>query len=220
MKSTIKSRALLLLAMAVCFVGVYWLKCAAGINLFENFSLSSHFPFRYLPRSQFVLHPEPHSLILDESFNVAPIFFQNWPTHVQSSAGEDVPHYEVLGVNGSRCMVIRSDTDGWWNISHRYLVSVKQGDVLRVTAQVWNGSDSGRAGIEVAAYDEKRNVIKWNYWSKRSDTRSRFEMITLQFSIPAEVSFIRLRLAGGGRGEFRFDDIRFELIDTRASAAS
>ena len=219
MKSSIKSRVLLLLAIAVGFAGVYSLKSTAGINLFENFSLSSHFPFRYL-RSEDVLHPEPLSLILDESFNVAPIFFRTWSTRVQRSAGEDVPHYEALGVNGSRCMIIRSDTDSWWNISHRYLVSVRPGDVLRVTAQVWNGSDSGRAGLEVAAYDEKRNVIKWNYWGKRSDARSRFETITMQFSIPAEVSFIRLRLAGRGRGEFRFDDIRFELIDARASAAS
>ena len=152
MKSSIKSRVLLLLAIAVGFAGVYSLKSTAGINLFENFSLSSHFPFRYL-RSEDVLHPEPLSLILDESFNVAPIFFRTWSTRVQRSAGDDVPHYEALGVNGSRCMIIRSDTDSWWNISHRYLVSVKQGEVLRVTAQVWNGSDSGRAGLEVAAYD-------------------------------------------------------------------
>ena len=219
MKSSIKSRALLLLAIAVCFAGVYALKSAAGINLFKNFSLSSHFPFRYL-RSEDVLYPTPLSLILDESFNSAPVLFRTWSTTVQRSAGDDAPHYETLGVNGSRCMVIRNDADSWWNISHRYLVAVKPGDVLRVTAQVWNGSDSGRAGIEVAAYDEKKNVIKWNYWGKRSDTRSQFETITLQFSIPAEVSFIRLRLAGRGRGEFRFDDIRFELIDARASAAS
>ena len=106
------------------------------------------------------------------------------------------------------------------NISHRYLVSVKHGDVLRVTAQVWNGSDSGRAGLEVAAYDANRNIIKWNYWSARAGTRSRFETTTLQFTIPAEVSFIRLRLAGGGRGEFRFDDIRVELIDDAAAPAS
>ena len=116
--------------------------------------------------------------------------------------------------------MIRRDTDGWGNISHRYLVSVKQGDVLRVTAQVWNGSDSGRAGLEVAAYDANRNIIKWNYWSARAGTRSRFETTTLQFTIPAEVSFIRLRLAGGGRGEFRFDDIRVELIDDAAAPAS
>lgn len=219
MKSSIKSRALLLLAIAACFVGVYSLKSAAGINLFENFSLSSHFPFRFL-RWEAMLYPEPPSLILDESFNVAPILFRTWSTRIQTSAGEDIPYYEALGINGSRCMVIRSDADSWWNISHRYRVAVKPGDVLRVTAQVWNGSDSGRAGLEVATYDEKRNVIKWNYWSTRSVTRSRFETITLQFSIPAEVSFIRLRLAGRGRGEFRFDDIRFELVDARASAAS
>ena len=167
-----------------------------------------------------MLYPTPLSLILDESFNSAPVLFRTWSTTVQRSAGDDAPHYETLGVNGSRCMVIRNDADSWWNISHRYLVAVKPGDVLRVTAQVWNGSDSGRAGIEVAAYDEKKNVIKWNYWGKRSDTRSQFETITLQFSIPAEVSFIRLRLAGRGRGEFRFDDIRFELIDARVAAAS
>ncbi|MBK6287457.1 MAG: hypothetical protein IPJ33_00215 [Gammaproteobacteria bacterium] len=219
MKRSIKSRAVLLLVVAVCFAGAYALKNSAGINLFEDFSLSNHFPFRYL-RSDDTLYPEPFSLILNESFNVAPLLFRTWSTRVQRREGEDAPHYEALGVNGSRCMVIRSDTDSWWNISHRYLVSVKQGDVLRVTAQVWNGSDSGRAGLEVAAYDANRNIIKWNYWSARAGTRSRFETTTLQFTIPAEVSFIRLRLAGGGRGEFRFDDIRVELIDDAAAPAS
>jgi len=192
-------------------LGLYSLKKTLGIDVFANFSLSGYPPFRQLGAPP-VIDPAPGESILDEDFADRIELPRRWGRSVMSGSGPFDVEYAPAGADGSRCLVVRSHAATWWNIADRYSVSVAGGEQFHATVLARNGSAIGRAELQAAAYDASHQVIAWDRWRSVSQRRNDFERLELEFTIPEGVAFVRLRLAGWGEGEFRFDDVRFVRV--------
>lgn len=192
-------------------LGLYSLKKTLGIDLFADYSLSRYPPFRQLGRRP-VIDPAPGESILDDDFADRIEVPRRWGRSVMSGAGPFDVEYAALGADGSRCLVVRSLAATWWNVADRYSVSVTVNERFIATALVRNGSAIGRAELQAAAYDASHHPIAWDRWRSVSQGRDEFERLDLEFTIPAGVAYVRLRLAGWGQGEFRFDDVRFVRV--------
>jgi len=66
---------------------------------------------------------------------------------------------------------------------------------------------------EVSAFDAQGQVIKRAMWRIRSTTQNEFQKIKEEFTVSRGVASIRLRIAGKGIGEFKFDNIEFERLE-------
>ena len=123
--------------------------------------------------------------------------------------GKVIKEHDSYGLNNSRCLVIKSSSTKSWSCSHRKYVRVKNGDVFGFKVSVKLQGDKLKAYAGVAAFDETKHAISWNYISEKIDRDAEWVTVEKTFTIPEGITYIRFRLAGTGVGEFRFDDIYF-----------
>lgn len=203
-----RRRAGLLLVTVAIALGLYALKKSAGVNLFEEISLSAYPPFRQLGADTLIV-PRAGETMLADSFDTRFAWRRQWPEEVMSGRGRFPIAYGTGGVAGSRCAIVRSAEPTWWNLPHRYLVAVQPGNGLHAEAMVMKAHPAGRAEIHIAAYDAARRPLGSARWRSATQRHGAFERLELDVTIPPGVAFVRLRLAGRGAGEFRFDDVVF-----------
>jgi hypothetical protein len=194
-----------------CLIGVYWLKNASGINLVGDFSLSSYFPFSLLKLEPSV-HHERGSVNIDEDFeSLLPIPIKWWKLHTPAPDSIST-NYVKTGPDSSRCLMVTSLSDQRWHVTHRYRIAVRKNDRFYLEGMLWSKSKGGYAAVQISGFDGQGQIIERNMWRIESSIQGKFEKIKGVFTVAPGVTSIRLRLAGKGKGEFKFDNIRLQPL--------
>ena len=208
----LKKHLIYLAAILICLICGYWLKNSAGINLFSDFSLSAYFPV-----SPLILEPNVYlkhgPVNIEEDFeSLLPIPAQWQNLQTPEPHGFVVTHaYTAPGA--SRCLIVTSSSSRWWHITHRYIYPVDEKDRFSLEAMLWSKSGGGYAEIQVSAFDVEDQLIKRAMWRIRSGAQEQFQDIKEEFAVSPGVASIRLRIAGKGTGEFKFDNITFRRLE-------
>lgn len=206
-----KKRMLLVAAICACLTGVYWLKNASGINLFGDLSLSAHFPFSLLKLEPSV-HHERGSVTIDEDFqSLLPIPIKWWKLHTPAPDSIRTSYVKACP-DSSRCLMVTSLSDQRWHITHRYRIAVRKNDRFYLQGMLWSKSNGGDAAVQVSGFDAQGQIIERNMWHIESSIQGEFEKIKGVFTVAPGVTSIRLRLAGKGQGEFKFDNILLQPL--------
>jgi hypothetical protein len=184
---------------------LYWLKKRSGINLFKSFSLSHTFPFKFIP--QYVIkNPRPGDLIIQEEFEK-----KLWPLSVWGSlwmreAGKVIQGFDSA-MDQSRCLLITSHSTRDWSFECQFLIRVEAGDVFYYEGSAMGQGTEAFAALGFTTFDRDQNVLEWNYGNTPVKPGPMVR-IRNQVKIKEGIHFIRFRIAGVGRGQFRFDHIR------------
>ncbi|MCB1846349.1 MAG: hypothetical protein KDI04_02915 [Halieaceae bacterium] len=210
-----KKRALYLALACLGVLGLYWLKNLADINLFRHFSLHRYFPFSLLQHDKVILQPRGTVAVKEDFETLLPVpapwhkLSTNRPRKVQVD-------YE-LADDGSRRLVVTSQHEGWWHISHRYALAVEPGDTFTLAGTLWQESAGGYGQLQVSAVDAGGNVMERGMWAIEAGVQGQFQRVEKVFTVPPGVSRIMLRVAGRGAGRFKFDDLSLEpgAVQTR-----
>ncbi len=192
-------------------LGGYWFKAMRGINVFESYSLSSYFPFKYLIQDV-VINPEPGEVIIDESFNPKSLFKRNWWFIWMREEGKVAMSYCLDGVNNSRCLLIKSSSEKKWSYTYRKYIEVKKGDVFSFEGSAKIQDADLSLAFSIASFDKDKKVVSWNSDHPSAYRNNQYEMLTKKFTVTDGVRFIRFRILGAGVGDFRFDDINFRKV--------
>jgi len=199
-----------LFLLIIIVLGAYWLKCRMSIDFSEKYSVSKYIPFKYLTGNDVIAYPEP-GVLLSDSFNSRRLF-RNWSNLWMREKGSVTRHYEPGGSNNTRCLVVTSTSEKSWSIPHNKFVEVKKGDTFsyEVSVRLQGGNIAAYAGV--AAFDENKHAVSWDYNLQKADATGRWVRIEQQFRIADVVPYIQFRIVGTGAGEYRFDDVRFEKL--------
>ncbi len=201
-----------LTVITIIVVGLtaYWLKSNIGINFSEKYTLSEYFPFYYFTPNR-IINNQPPGIILEDSFDSFS-FFGNWTSLWMREQGKVTKELDEHGVENSRCLVIKSSSTKSWSYSHRNSIKVTKGDVFTFQVAVKLRGGNIIAQASVSASDENMSIVSWNYAKESTDIRNDWVLIKQTFTIPDNIGYIRLKLSGSGKGEFRFDDICFKKV--------
>jgi len=200
---------LIILGLTVTILA-YWLKVQIGMDFFDSLSISSYFPFKYL-KSNEIMSPEP-GILLDENFNKKNIF-KKWSDLWMREDGTVTKELSFDGFIGSRCLLIKSSSNGSWTYSHNKRVEVKKGDIFYFEGLVNINGDNTSAYLSVAAFDKNKKVIDWNLFKEKVHRTDAWFGVEKHFTINDDnIKYINFRLVGIGMGEYRFDDITFRKI--------
>jgi len=203
-----KKTSITIIIIAIFVLSSYWIKNLIGLNIFEPYSLSKFFPFKYLQRD-YTLRPESGETIISESFNTSSLFkksrFHLW----MSEKGKVVHDYDTNGFHNSRCLLIKSNSDKSWAFSTRKFVEVKKGDVFSYKGFSSLKGEDVYATFCLVSFDKDKNVIKWDYEKTIISQNNKVIKVRKRFTVTDGVVFIKFRITGRGVGEFRFDDIEF-----------
>ncbi len=191
-------------------LGSYWLKAIVGVDMFDSYSLSEHFPFKYLIK-EVVINPQPGELIIDEPFNSKSIFTKNWFLWMREE-GDVTATYDLSGMNDSRCLLVKSSSKMKWSYTYYKFIKVQKGDVFKADGFAEIKDEDLSIAFSIASFDKNKNVINWNSDQPELYRNNQFEMLSKKFTIADEIRFIRFRITGSGVGTFKFDNIQFQKL--------
>jgi hypothetical protein len=126
--------------------------------------------------------------------------------------GKVTKTYEAKGIENTRCLLITSSSAESWTLSHKNYIQSAPGDAFSFTLSVYLLGDKLSAYAEVAAFDEKKKLIPWNFISEQIEMTGEWVAVERSFTIPEGISFLMFKIAGAGVGEYRFDNITFSKI--------
>ena len=202
-----KKKYLLFVLLPTLIVFGYWFKIQMGVNLFDLFSFSSFFPFKYF-NNHVMATPKP-GILFRENFNNKTIF-KSWSDLWMREAGTVTKEFSADGCNGSRCLLIKSSSTESWAYSHKTMIQVKRGDIYHFEGFVNIQGQNMSASLSVAAFDSNKRAIEWSLEKEKVNKYNTWTRVAKQFAIASnEIKYIKFRLGGKGTGEFRFDDITF-----------
>ena len=208
--SRLKKRHLIIFLITILLVFAYWAKIQIGINFFESFSMGSYFPFKYLTNNV-IMSPKP-GILLEENFDEERII-KIWSNIWMREDGTVTKELSLDGFNGSKCLLIKNTGTGSWAYSHRKRVEVKKGDIFYFEGDVNIKGENLSAYLSVAAYDENKNAIDWNFFKEKVNRTGAWIRVEKQFNISDDgIKYITFRLVGVGKGTYRFDNIIFRKI--------
>jgi hypothetical protein len=211
LKIPAKTKYLIFISLLIIPLLFYWLKVQVGINIFNSYSISTYFPFKYL-YNDVIESPEP-GILLSEDFDrkrIFRIFTLSWIKENGLVTDEISPY----GIKGSRCLLIKSNSNGYWVYSHRKKVKVRRGDLFNFEGLVRMTGGASHAWLSVVAFDENNEAIDWNLFKSKTDKKGEWIKVEKQFDIPDDnIRYIRFRLVGKGHGEFQFDNIVFRKLN-------
>ncbi len=206
-----KKTSLAIFVIAIIVLGGYWFKATVGVNIFESYSLSNYFPFKYLIK-EVIVHPQPGEIIIYESFNSKSIFKRNWWFLWMREEDKVTINYDLNGINDSRCLSIKSSSKMKWSYTYYKFVEVQKGDVFRFEGLAEIQDKDLFLAFTIASFDKDKKVLKWNSDQPGIYRNNQFEMLTKKFTVANGTRFIRFRITGSGVGTFRFDDIQFKKL--------
>lgn len=208
--SGLKRWYLIIASLLILSLCGYWLKDQIGINVFDSISISSYFPFKYLANNV-IRSPKP-GILLNDNFNTK-LKIGQWSELWMKEAGAVSKEMSADGFNGSKCLLIRSSSDYSWTISHNKRVEVKKGDIFYFNGLVKIKGDNPFAYMSVSAFDEHKEVAGWHVYKEKVSKTDVWVGIEKHFTISDDdIKHIIFRLAGMGKGEYRFDEITFRKL--------
>jgi hypothetical protein len=209
-KLEFRKRYLLIALLPILLVFGYWLKIQIGINIFDSFGISSYFPFKYFI-NHVIESPKP-GILLEDDFNKISII-KKWSDLWMREDGRVTKELTADGIDGSKCLLIKNSSSGSWTYSHNKLVEVKPGDLFAFDGLVNIQGNNLSAYLSLAAFDENKKVIAWNFFKEKVNKTGTWVRVNKQIAISNDnIKYIQFRLVGVGLGEYRFDQIAFHKI--------
>lgn len=179
-----------------------------GVSYFENISLSKYIPFKYLQRND-IISVSKSGVLLDESFDKYNVI-SNW-LHLYTLEKDKVKQiYDFSGIDSSRCLLINSKSKEEWSYSQNKYVEVRKGDKFYYSLNSYLEGDNLVAYVCIDTFDKNRKPLTWKYISQDIKKVNNWIKIENRFCINEDIPYVRLRLSGKGRGQFRFDNIVFK----------
>ena len=207
--SFFKKRYLIIFLLTILFVFAYWVKVQIGINFSNSFSIGSYFPFKYL-MNNVIVSPKP-GILIEENFDEKRVF-KIWSLQIQK-AGTVNKELSLDGVNGSKCLLIKNIGRGYWVYYHRKIIEVNKGDIFHFEGDVNIQGDDLSVFLSLTVLDKNKNVINWNLFKEKVNRRGVWIRVEKQFIISDDViKYIRFRLVGVDKGDFRCDNIIIRKI--------
>ena len=194
-----------LASLIVC--GSYWIKSVLGLDVSEDYSVGKYPPFCYL-RGNDTIEAVEGTVLFEDSFEWLKVK-NNWLRLWTQAKGKVAKGYASDGIEGSRCLLVRSGTREEWSLSHNKFVKVNKGDRFSYSAFVLARGYEARASVSVDSFDKDKKAIKWKYISLDVSSNREWKKHEKTFVIGEGVKYIRFRLSGIGVGEFRFDNVSF-----------
>lgn len=196
------------LILALVMTG-YWLKCQLGINFFPLVSISSCFPFNYLADDS--ISAKKPGVIVAEDFDHFRLFNQWSDSSIRHNNGITRLLSEK-GFDDSRCLLITSVEERRWAYPYAKLITVTRGDIFRFEGLVYLEGGSRVARLCVATFDESRNAMDWAMAMEGVEKFGVWVKVSKQFTIVDDgVRYISFRLTGG-RGTYRFDNLKLSKL--------
>jgi len=197
---------LVLIVIILSMLSFYWLKNQVGINVFYTLSLSNYFPFKYLNRSQ-IISADQQGILLSDDFD-KPRLINNWHGIFTEEKGKVIQRLSSSSRNDSRCLLIINREVENWSVSHNYFIAVNLGNQFTYSARVEISGRNPVANICVDSFDENMKIMTWGYSKAKFEELNKWVKLVKTFSITdKDVKYIRFRINGVGKGEYRFDDI-------------
>jgi len=119
--------------------------------------------------------------------------------------------YTTDGVDGSKCLLIKSNSAKDWTYKHFKMILAKEGDRYGYKGIVRTVGDSN-VTLGVVTYNEDIKVINWNYAAKTVTGAKDWVEAINEFEIPQDVKYIRFGLSGTGEGKAWIDDVVFSKL--------
>ena len=189
-------------------LGLYWIKCQLGINIFHDLSFSRTFHLSAFERkTDPLIEPVKGVDIINDNFDLG---YFKW-NGLWSRDKDRVRRYIVWrDFQKLFCMAVKSSSDQDWAVVYNGLAAVWPGDLLCIRAGMLVSGEAD-AGLSVVLYDQNKKVIKWSYGAAKQEIsdRGRWGTVMSVFEVPDGVSFVKLRFCGRGKGDAYIDDVRF-----------
>ncbi|MHA1558853.1 MAG: hypothetical protein ACTSXG_03510 [Alphaproteobacteria bacterium] len=219
------------------FLALYAIKCQLRINIFDFYSLSNKFPFKYLQSvsTHIILNPKI-GVLLEDSFEWPFLSKRNWgglwaaennkkatnwrineladfriDKREKQNRDKVVLKYSACVGLDSRCLVIKSVSAKSWAYRAFEAVAVKKGETYAYNAFIL-ASGATTANIHVTTYDHALKVIKWNFARASTQPQQAFQTISHQITIPKDVRYIRFGISGSGKGNISIDRVSLKRM--------
>ena len=204
-----KKFRIILISLVLFFLLAYFVKSQLRINLFKSESISEYFPFNYF-------QPDPHpvvenpqvGMLLNDSFDLEFWSESKWADLWAREKDMVKSEYVTEGVDGTKCLLIESNSDDEWAIMHYELISVEAGDRFGYEGQVKTTGESNVL-FSVQTSNEDKKVITWSYATKTVTAARNWVEIKNEFEIPQDIKYIQFGLKGSGKGKAWIDDVSF-----------
>jgi hypothetical protein len=213
-----KKRVLYVLLVCVCLACLYWLKNLADINIISDLSFSKYFPLSFLKYENTIYQSRGLVDIEEEFESLLPIPAK-WHKLTTPEPTELEVSYENSGNRSSRYIIVTNAGERWWHITYRYAMEVEPGDKFVLGGLLWSKNKGGHAQVQVSAFDDSGNLIKRTMWFIGASTKGEFQQVEDVFVISPGVNLIKLRIAGKGPGQFKFDNLRLRSLELAIPAS-
>jgi hypothetical protein len=191
----------------ICLGTAYWLKSAMGVNLSRDTSLAAYFPFSLFRFEQHI-YEEYGPVDVVEDFDSFFFYKMRWQkVHTPEKDAISVERSRT-GPGSSPSLRVTNMGQHWWHVSHRYFYAVREHDRFHLEGMLLNSGEQGYGEIQVSALDAERRILQRDRWRLGTNTRGKQVHVEKLFAIPADVAYIRLRVAGEGPGRFEYDNLR------------
>jgi hypothetical protein len=114
----------------------------------------------------------------------------------------------------NRTMTIRANTTERWNGNFTRFVQVNAGEHYQYSIRVRMTGAASYARASLITYDANRKALSWSNFTAKVVGHDEWLDLRRNFTIPAEVQYIKFRLTGAGIGEYRFDDFVLNKLST------
>ena len=216
----IKKASLIIIVILLFFLFTYLLKSQRGVDLFESFSLSKHLPFTSFhepEKPDTIIRNIPlDGVLIDEDFEDG-LVAGGWDSLWARETGTVIRRLDRDAEKGTNYIFIKNLGHEDWTIEHDRLIMVSPGEQFHYQGRI-KTTGQASAGLGVALYDKDRQIVDWMHAAGMVQYQEEWTEISNSFAIPENVSFMRFRLAGSGRGEVFADDFllkRTKSIDNR-----
>jgi hypothetical protein len=122
--------------------------------------------------------------------------------------------FTTEGVDGSKCLLIKSNSAKDWAYMHFEIISVESGDKFGYEGQIRTEGDS-KVILSVQTYNEKMKVVDWSYGSKTVTAAKNWVEAINEFEIPQDIKYIRFGLKGSGNGRSWIDNVAFSKLPVK-----
>ncbi len=220
-----KKFLIVLISLILLFLLAYYIKSHLGINVFESISLSKYFPFKYLEENQKPIVANPQAgVLLRDRFELPflgvllrdrfELPFWNKRKWDNLWAREDdlvESEYTTAGVDGSKCLLIKSKSTKYWAYRHFKMISVKAGDRFGYEGHIRTEGDA-KVVLSVVTYNEDMKVINWSYAAKTVNAAKDWVEVINEFEISQDIKYIQFGLSGSGKGKSWIDNVVFRKL--------
>lgn len=207
-----KRYLIVLIILIFALLLAYYIKCQLRISFFKSVSMSQYIPFKYLQANPNPINANPQTgVLLRDTFEWPFWSERKWNVFWAREGGLVENEYATDGAEGSKCLLVKSNSAKDWAYGHYKIISVKVGDKFGYEGRVRTAGDS-KVALGVVTYNEDRKVIHWNYAAKTVNAAKDWVEAINEFKIPQDIKYIQFRLSGSGKGKTWIDNVVFSKL--------